>query len=71
MICLASVCKSKEKFNIWSESFKNLFHKSLQILNKGQDMILSSVSLLCFVFVFFIVGVGGGGVGEGDTTKTE
>ena len=25
-------------------------------------MVLSSVSLLCFVFVFFIVGVGGGGL---------
>lgn len=31
-------------------------------MNKGQDMVLSSVSLLCFVFVFFfffVVGVGG------------
>ena len=37
-------------------------------MNKGQDMVLSSVSLLCIVFVFFIVGGGGG---EGDTTKTE
>ena len=31
-------------------------------MNKGQDMVLSSVSLLCIVFVFFIVGGGGGGV---------
>ena len=38
-------------------------------MNKGQDMVLTSVSLLCIVFVFFIVGGGGGG--EGDTTKTE
>ena len=28
-------------------------------MNKGQDMVLSSASLLCFVFVFFFVGGGG------------
>lgn len=27
-------------------------------MNKGQDMVLSSASLLCFVFVFFFVGGG-------------
>ena len=41
-------------------------------MNKGQDMVLSSVSLLCFVFVFFFFFVvGGGDGGEGDTTKTD
>ena len=39
-------------------------------MNKGQDMVLSSASLLCFVFVFFFVGKGGDG-GEGDTAQTD
>ena len=30
-------------------------------MNKGQDMVLSSASLLCFVFVFFFCRGGGGG----------
>ena len=40
-------------------------------MNKGQDMVLSSASLLCFVFVFFLWGGGGGDGGEGDTAKTD
>lgn len=28
-------------------------------MNKGQDMVLSSASLLCFVFVFFFCRGGG------------
>ena len=30
-------------------------------MNKGQDMVLSSTSLLCFVFVFFFFCSGEGG----------
>lgn len=41
-------------------------------MNKGQDMVLSSASLLCFVFVFFFCrGGGGGDGGEGNTAKTD
>lgn len=40
-------------------------------MNKGQDMVLSSASLLCFVFVFFFCRGGGGDGGEGNTAKTD